>query len=359
MAAMKPRERVWATLRGDRVDRPPISFWGHAYDRESSARDLVDATVEFQRRHGWDWVKLNPRKHYHVEDWGVRYRYSARPDEKPRLEEWPIRKPEDWRGITSRPENGGSLGEQLAAVRMTRERLPADVPLIQTVFTPLAILAEMVPEPAQLKQHMRSHPDEVHMALEAITSTFERYVTRVLEVGADGIYLATTDWASRAWIEPAEHQEWSRPYDLRLLARAVHAPFNVLHVCKPRNLLWELSDYPVHAFSWDATHSSNPSLADGLGRLKGAVMGGISQEDALQQASPERVLEEFREGMEQTEGRRWLVAPGCSIPPTTPAANLEALRTAVESHSRGGASRARADSGSSPAVRPSLGGPSP
>jgi uroporphyrinogen-III decarboxylase len=34
--------------------------------------------------------------------------------------------------------------------------------------------------------------------------------------------------------------------------------------------------------------------------------------------------------MEQTGGRRWLVAPGCSIPPATPAANLKALRSAVE-----------------------------
>jgi hypothetical protein len=38
---MTPRERVWAALRGEAVDRPPISFWGHFYHRESSARDLA------------------------------------------------------------------------------------------------------------------------------------------------------------------------------------------------------------------------------------------------------------------------------------------------------------------------------
>ena len=71
---MNHRERVHAALRGEAVDRPPISFWGHFYHRESTARDLAEATLEFQDRYDWDWVKLNPRKHYHCEDWGVRYR---------------------------------------------------------------------------------------------------------------------------------------------------------------------------------------------------------------------------------------------------------------------------------------------
>ena len=98
---MTSRERVWAALRGEPVDRPPVSFWGHVYDRESSAEALVEATLDFQRELGWDWVKLNPRKHYHVEPWGVRYRYSGAA--KPTLESWPVHSPEDWGKITERP----------------------------------------------------------------------------------------------------------------------------------------------------------------------------------------------------------------------------------------------------------------
>src|SRR5262245_4354754 len=107
MTALTPRERVWAALRGDGLERPPVSFWGHVYHRESSARDLVDATLERQREFGWDWVKLNPRKHYHVEDWGVRDHYSGRPDEKPKLEAWPVKHGEDWSGISERPPDRG------------------------------------------------------------------------------------------------------------------------------------------------------------------------------------------------------------------------------------------------------------
>ena len=330
MTAMTPRDRVWATLRGDRVDRPPVSFWGHVYHRESSAADLVDATLERQDLFRWDWVKLNPRKHYHSEDWGVRYRYSGRPDEKPVLETWPVQAGEDWGAIASRPVTAGALGEQLDAVRLLRRRLPATVPLIETVFTPLAVLGEMVKEPAVLKQHLGTHPEAVRGALEAVTRTYERFVAEVIAAGADGIYLATTSWGSHDWLTPDQHREWSRPFDFRLLAAAADAPFNVLHVCKPRNLLFVMADYPVRAFSYDATDPTNPTLAQALERLPGAVMGGVSHEGALQHPRHEELLGELRRGWEQTGGRRWLVAPGCSVPPTTPAGNLRAVRSAVE-----------------------------
>ena len=327
---MTSRERVWAALRGEPVDRPPVSFWGHFYDRESSARDLVEATLAFQREYGWDWVKLNPRKHYHVEPWGVRYRYGGGPLEKPVLEAWPIHGPEDWSKVTDAPRDRAALDEQLEAVKDLKRGLPKDVPFVETVFTPLAILGEMTEKPDDLRRHLDSHPQQVRAALEAVTRLYERFVAEILDAGADGIYLATVDWASRRWMSAEEYREWAEPYDRRLLAAAARAPVNVLHVCQSQNLLLELADYPVAAFSWAASDPTNPSLADARERLRGGLMAGVSQDDVLQDPSPELVLEELRRGFEQTEGRRWLVAPNCSIPPGTPPSNLRAVRAAVE-----------------------------
>jgi len=326
---MNARERVMAALQGAPVDRPPVSFWGHFYHRESSAEDLVSATLEFQREHGWDWVKLNPRKHYHVEPWGVTYRYSGRAAEKPVLESWPIHQPADWAAITPRPHDAGAFAEQIDAVRMLKAGLPADVPFVQTVFTPLAVLGEMVEEPGELRLHMRTHPNAVRGALEAVTETFVRLVREYLASGADGIYLATVDWASRDLMSAEDYRVWARPYDLRLLEAASGASFNVLHVCKRRNLLFEFADYPVRAFSWAATDPLNPTLADGLARLPGAVMGGLSHDELAQSADPSAAVAEYQHGLEQTGGRRWLVAPGCSIPPATPAGTLREIRSAV------------------------------
>ena len=330
---MTPRERVWAALRGDRVDRPPVSCWGHFYHRESSATDLVRATLEFQREYHWDWVKLNPRKHYHVEPWGVSYTYSGIPHEKPVLAAWPVREAADWGSIGERPFDQGALGEQIEAVSLLRRAMP-ELPIVATVFTPLAVLAEMVEHPGDLKRHMASEPVLVRRALEAVTATYERLAPALLDAGVDGIYLATTDWASRDLMTPEEYALWGRPGDLRVLATVRSAPFNVLHVCKRRNLLLDLGDYPVAAFSWDATDPTNPPLAEAQARLPGAVMGGISHEGALLAAAPDAALAEFQRGLAATRGRRWLVAPGCSIPPGVPPANLHALAQAVRSAAR-------------------------
>jgi uroporphyrinogen decarboxylase len=141
-ASVTPRERVLAALGGGDPDRPPVSFWGHVYHRESSAGDLVEATLERQREFEWDWIKLNPRKHYHVEPWGVSYRYSGRAGEKPVLASWPVREAADWAAIEQRPHDGGALGEQIEAIASLRRTLPG-LPILATVFTPLAVLAEL------------------------------------------------------------------------------------------------------------------------------------------------------------------------------------------------------------------------
>ena len=325
---MTSRERVLAALRGEAVDRPPVSFWGHVYHRESTAAALVEHTLERWRRHEWDWVKLNPRKHYHVEPWGVRYDYPGLPDVKPRAAQWPVREPADWDRIEELPHDQGALGEQLEAVRMMREELPEDVPLLQTIFTPLAILAELTEPPEALRDLIPREPERVARALEAVTRTFERYAAAVMRAGADGIFFATVDWGSRSFVTPELLKRWSRPYDLRLLAAAGDSPYHTMHVCKGDALLFEFAGYPVGAFSWDATAPGNPTLAEGLARLPGAVMGGIGHETELQQG-PDAAVNAYRRALEATGGKRWLFAPGCSIPPETSEATLAALRSAV------------------------------
>ena len=138
------------------------------------------------------------------------------------------------------------------------------------------------------------------------------------------------DWGSRDFIRADELGAWTRPYDLKVLDRAKHGSFNVLHVCKRHNLLLDFADYPVHAFSWAATDPTNPTLRQVLDHSPRAVMGGIDHETALLADDPSQVLAQLRRGFEETGGRRWLVAPGCSIAPATPPGNLRALRDAVE-----------------------------
>src|SRR5258706_437799 len=142
------------------------------------------------------------------------------------------------------------------------------------------------------------------------------------KAGADGIFFATVDWGSQDLLTAEQHREWARPTDLRLMRAAAGARFITLHVCKRRNLLAKLADYPAHAFSWAATDPTNPTLAEGLRIVRGAVMGGLTHEGPLQAADPSGALEEFRRALAETGGGPWRAGLGARLPPPTPAANL-------------------------------------
>ena len=58
---MNKRERVDAAVRGQPVDRPPISAWRHFVDQESNAADLARAMLAWYRDYDWDFLKVNPR----------------------------------------------------------------------------------------------------------------------------------------------------------------------------------------------------------------------------------------------------------------------------------------------------------
>ncbi len=63
-AKMTKLERVLAAVRGEQLDRVPISFWGHDYLREWSAEGLASAMLERHFNYDWDWMKVNPRAVY-------------------------------------------------------------------------------------------------------------------------------------------------------------------------------------------------------------------------------------------------------------------------------------------------------
>jgi uroporphyrinogen decarboxylase len=330
---MNKRERVDAALRGEPVDRAPISFWGHDYLREWSAEGLASAMLDNYRAYDWDYLKVNPRASYHVEDWGAELKPSGDPNKSPLWVRPGVTTAADWRNLRPLEADRGVLGEQLEALGFIRDGLAGEAYIIQTVFSPLSIARYLVGnDPAPVKAAMADDPDDLRAALDVITATFINYSLASLEAGASGIFFATTGWATKGMLSEDEYRRWGREYDLRVLdAVKDRAAFNVLHNCGAGIYFDLLADYPVHAISWAATLPENPSLAEGLTRTKRAVMGGISEKTTLPDGTPEDVANEVRQALGETEGARLLLAPGCSIPPRTPPANLATAAQAARS----------------------------
>ena len=327
---MDKQERVRATLRGEACDRPPVSFWRHFYGKEDSASGLAEAMLAFQRRFDWDFVKVNPRASYHGEGWGLKVRFRKEQDLKPERIAHPIKDPHDWERIKALLPEEGALGQQLEALARIREGLGPEVPMVQTLFTPLSIAGDLVESPGQLLRDLGEHQEAVHHALREIASTFSLYARACLQAGADGIFLATTEWASRDLLSFAQYLEFGRPYDLQVLSGAAEGWFNIFHVCGRHNMLQGLLDYPVQAFNWAATDPTNPSLREILSLTGKAAIGGITEDTTLRHGSLEDLKNEVEKAKEQGFGKKWMLGPGCAIPVDAPEENLRVLRQEIE-----------------------------
>jgi uroporphyrinogen decarboxylase len=176
---------------------------------------------------------------------------------------------------------------------------------------------------------MQEAPDALHAALAAVTETLATYSGACLEAGADGIFFATTEWATFDVLTWEQYETFGKPYDLRVLAAVQGAPFNILHVCRPNNMLESFLDYPVPAVNWAMHAPGNASLAAARAKTEKALMGGVDERHALLRGSPDDVRGQAQEALRQTGGRGFLLAPGCSIPPQTPPENLRAAVAAA------------------------------
>ena len=325
---MSARERLNATIHGQPVDRPAWSMWRHFYETEATAEGLASSMLGFQNAYRFDFMKVNPRASYHVEDWGVGIRYSGDPHQAPSIVDVPVKSIGDWRKIHPLPPDQGVLGEHLKALRLIGAGLGGRVPFIMTVFSPLSLAGDLVRSDQVLIEHLREAPNAVHQGLAAITETFVNYTKAVLALGASGLFFATTSWASRDTITPEQYRTFGRPYDLKVLDAAQSAEFNLLHVCGDNNMLLDLGDYPVHAVNWASTSPTNPSIAEAAKRVKPALVAGISRA-ALVAESPEPALAEARRAREESGGIHWALGPMCSIPTTSRPETIEALRAFV------------------------------
>ncbi len=324
---MNKRERVYAALHGEPVDRLPVSLWRHFHKQDQTPQGLARATLEFARRYDLDLIKVTPSGLYGIEDWGASISRASNDDTPPRLKRPVIDSPEDWRRLAALSVEEGSLGRGLQALRAIRAELKhEETPVLMTIFSPLTLAYKMAGEAAL--EHLRQHPTDLHFGLAIIAETMARYGLAALTAGADGVFFAT-QLAGSSLLTPDEYREFGERYDLIVLEYlARQTELTVLHL-HGQDVFFDLVHrYPVAAVSWH-DRETPPSLREAAERTDKALMAGLDR-DLLATGSPEEVAEQVRDVQQQTGGRRLILAPACVIHPETPDANLQAVVQAVD-----------------------------
>ncbi len=323
------RERIQMIIAGEKPDRFAASFWRHFFHMEHHADGTIESTVWFQKEFDWDFVKLNPRADYHTQGWGLHLEYSRKEFSKHIKSAFPISGIDDWSKIKTLPLTSPPLAEHLKVILNIRKQLGKELPILMTVFTPLAIAGRLVADRQTLMDHLRTDPEKVEPALQAITETFTAFVSECRNAGADGIFYATTHWASSDMMTMDEYRRFGVPYDLEVIRAAEYDALNLLHVCESNNYLRELCDldYRCQLANWDCCDPTNLPMDLAVDQLKGmALVGGVDHNGWLLHARPQEIRYQIDRIKSDHDPSRLIIGPGCAIPPEVPMDNLRAIR---------------------------------
>jgi len=324
---MNHRQRLDACLSGKSVDRPPVSLWRHFPVDDQDPHTLARSVLLFQQTYDFDFVKLTPASSYCVKDYAVRDEWRGNPEGTRDYTHFPINEAWDWKKLRVLDPMDGCLGRQLECIKLVKQSLPGDTPLIQTIFDPLSQAKNLVGRESLLV-HLRKNPVEVIAGLETLLHSTIRFVDECIKLGIDGIFFAIQH-AQSSLLTLDEFKRFVVPFDEPILERSSLLWLNVLHLHGKDLYFHHIPTKNVAVLNWHDRETS-PSLAEGKKHFHGAVCGGLRQWETLVYGTPSDVSSEAKDAINATEGNRFILGTGCVLPIIAPHSNIMAARSAVE-----------------------------
>ena len=321
------RQRMEACLAGQELDRQPVALWRHFPVDDQSPETLAAATLQWQKTFDWDVVKVTPASSFAIKDWGVEDEWQGDSEGTRRYTKRAVFSIDDWARLSVLDADSPFLADQLKCLSILRSSLGPDVPLLQTVFSPLAQAKNLVGGDVLLA-HIRMRPDLVGRGMEIIAESTRRFIRAARANGlVDGIFYAVQH-AQTSLLSKNEFIEFGRSYDLLTLESARPLWLNMLHLHGENVYFSSVADYPVHIINWH-DRDTPPSLTDALSRTRAVLCGGLRRE-TLVFGSSRDIQAELNDAIHQTQGQRLLLGTGCVVPIIAPYGNLLAVRAGVE-----------------------------
>lgn len=325
--SVKKSERVLAALAGEPVDHPPVSLWRHFPDGDQNATDLARSTLAWQEMLDLDFIKLMPPGDYVTIDWGATSEFRGAPGGTRQTLHYPVQSPDDWATITRVDARSGFNGEMVNACTLVCDGLGPDVPVLQTIFSPLTIANKL--SNGLVLDHLRSDPDAVHSALHVIRDVTMEVTRASLEAGADGIFFAS-QCATSDMVTRDEYREFGTTYDEPVIAAANDAGsvFTLIHIHGGNTYFDMLADYGGHALNWHDRRTGPPISEVRSAYPNRAAVAGID-EHGIVRMSADEVARQVRDAREEAGDRGLLVGPGCVVQVAAPEENLTAAVSAA------------------------------
>jgi uroporphyrinogen decarboxylase len=326
------KERIKACINDDpALDRPPVALWRHFPVDDQDPIRLAESTIMFQQLYDLDIVKITPSSSFCLKDWDVEDEWEGNTEGTRKYTDRKIQGYSDWEKLQVLESSAPYLADQIKCIRYIRQKIGYDIPLIQTIFSPLA-QAKNLAGPDSLAFHLKSDPKVVAKGLATIAETTARFISAAIEAGIDGIFYAIQH-AQADLLTLSDYLQFGLPFDLISLSPAQALWCNILHL-HGRNIHFDLITRPYlpsnifHIVNWH-DRETQPTLGDAKKVFPGVVCGGINQ-TSIALGDPSLLGQEAEDAIHQTNGRRFVLGTGCVTPIITPHGNILTVRRSVE-----------------------------
>ncbi len=330
---MNSMERLKSRLQGLPVDRPPnldivMTFAAHHIRKPLSQfyldhRVLVDANLSAAEDFDLDIVQAISDPFREASDFGLEVEFPA--DNLPINRKPLLVEPEDIQKlVVPHPATSPRMSDRLDAVRLFREKVGGQIPIMGWVEGALAEAADLRSVYLTMTDLVR-RPAWLEELLEICVQVEIAFARLQVQAGADIIGLGD---AVASQISPAMYRRFALPYEQHIF-QAVHemGALARLHICgNTSRIIPDMlaSGADIIDLDWMVDMQS----AAGQFGDRISFLGNVDPVAVMLQGTPQGVFAATAACM-QAGGPRSISAAGCEIPDGTPEENFHAQTRAL------------------------------
>lgn len=212
--------------------------------------------------------------------------------------------------------------EQLVAIKEISRQISGDVVIWDTVFNPWFTARRHVLF-ADINKHMKENPDETHVLLNFITENIIDYIQESAVHGAEGFFYSVP--AAPKYLSHDEFLEFMKPYDDRVLKKIRETEKTVaLHLHGTGDVYFRdiVDTYDFDILSWSSKNTS-VDLGNARKMTDKILMSGIDEDNEFNYRTYGELEKEVNDALSLMRGSRFILSPGCVLPPQCPTERLQ------------------------------------
>jgi len=331
---MTPKERIYAILKGASYDRPAVTpifmawsanFIGHTYrDYYLDGDVLVQAQLAVTRAFNLDQISAISDPWREASAYGMEFDYPA--DGVGRPKDLLIKTYDDISKVKPFDiENAERTKQRIESVRKMADEVGQTHSVLGWVEGPMAEYGDLRGvENAMLD--LIDKPELFFKAGQIIVENAITFAIAQIKAGADMIGIGDS---AASLIAPSMYAELVLPLEQKLIAAIHQAGAAVkLHICgNIKNIVQHMAESGTDIIDVDwmvPLAKAGELVPKGRAGPEITLCGNFNPAGVLFEGSPEEVAEAARKCL-KTGGDKFILMPGCEVPPATPEQNIRAF----------------------------------